>query len=440
MVEHEEPIYTFVPPDNGAGPLWDLGSTNLVRLGDRVFASGVETLPGVPPYNNSLCHLWQRDARGWSLAHPNVSGRTREPCPLVALPSQNQILLSANPTLNRDDQPGGGPAEPMLWSFSASDTQRQPAPLKPRWKGGAHTPDFDQHSYRSFASDAASSEVILFHNVGDTRAEWTFRGSDGTWPSQGQLVWPWGASYEHPKPIRICYPNVALTHRKVHFVGVSDVLEPQEQWRTFKRGLTGKEWDYDFRRLFYTWSDDILDGQFHPWIELASRESTAGRIMPGDLWPAPDGTVHIVWQEEALDPRLRSTFFPLAVQRVELNYLVLRDGRVLLRTTLVAWDETQPGPIPRLPRFHVTPDHRLFVFFYVTTADAETPHLSENRLLEILPNGSVSPATAVRLAHPLSTYMTATSRAGTMPSWTLDLLGTSPESPNVVRYAKIGIR
>ena len=90
-----------------------------------------------------------------------------------------------------------------------------------------------------------------------THAEWAFRGGDGQWAAKGRLVWPWGGEYDKPQPIRVCYPNVAIRGRQVHFCGVSDIGEPYSKWRDYKRKLTGREWDYDFRRLFYTWTDDI---------------------------------------------------------------------------------------------------------------------------------------------------------------------------------------
>jgi len=62
-----------------------------------------------------------------------------------------------------------------------------------------------------------------------------------------EAEWPFGTDYEEPEPIRICYPNVMLKDRAVYFCGVSDIIEPKKEWRKFKRELTGKEWDYDFR-------------------------------------------------------------------------------------------------------------------------------------------------------------------------------------------------
>ena len=39
------------------------------------------------------------------------------------------------------------------------------------------------------------------------------------------------------------------------------------------------KWDYDFRRLFFTWCEDLEQGTFHQWIELSSRDHTGGWIF-----------------------------------------------------------------------------------------------------------------------------------------------------------------
>lgn len=107
-----------------------------------------------------------------------------------------------------------------------------------------------------------------------------------------------GAEYDKPEPVRICYPNVAVHDRAVHFFGVSDIIEPYKAWRDFKRELTGQQWDYDFRRLFYTWTRDITKEPFNKWVEIASRDKTCGRVFPGDLWLAPpDMMVRVVSQQ-----------------------------------------------------------------------------------------------------------------------------------------------
>lgn len=432
QVELEEDVYGFAPANNGAGPMWCHGSTCLVRVGESVFASGLETLPYAKPLNNCRWTLFRSaHEKGWEKIAFDATGRTREPCPLAGF-SDGRLFLSANPAV--DASAYSGPARPELFEFLAGDLSRPAQTLSPLWLG---QPQFTEHSYRSFAADGPRGELILFQNIGYTHAEWTFRDSPGRWAKQGQLKWPWGADYEKPQPIRVCYPNVALRNRAVHFCGVSDIIEPKSEWRAYKKQLTGQEWDYDFRRLFYTWTPDVMTGLFQPWIEIASREKTGGWITPGDLWAAPDGAAHLLWNERALDVRLRKQFFPAEKQSHALHYAVVRQGRVLERRTLRSAIEGQSNEIPGRARFHITPDHRLFVFYYVSGSNASGQPVSENRLMELLPGGTPGPERRVPLQKPFTDFYTTTVRAGSPPSKMLELLGTRTGSSTNICYARI---
>lgn len=435
VVEIEEDVYSYQSADNGAGPLWCQGSTCLARIGDDLFASGLETIPGAKPLNNCRWMLFQRGEQGWRKTLSDPSGRTREPCPLVGF-SDGRLLLSVNPTLNTDPNAYSGPARPEILQVTARNAGRVQRTLLPAWSGN---PKFTEHSYRSFAADGPSREMILFQNIGYTHAEWAFFDRDGRGSAQGQLKWPWGAEYAKPEPIRVCYPDVALRNREVHFCGVSDIIEPNPEWRAFKKQLTGRDWDYDFRRLFYAWSPDITTGKFEPWVEIASREKTCGWVNPGDLWAAPNGDVHILWTERALDERLRAKFFPSEKQSHSLNYAVLRKGKVVSRRTLLVAEEGRSNERPGRGRFQITPDNRLFVFFYVSGSDSTGKPISENRLLEILPDGSVSSPVSVPLKKPFTDFFTATIRAGSPPSKTLELLGTRQGSNTTISFARIRI-
>jgi hypothetical protein len=433
IVEAEEDVYSYTEANNGAGPMWCAGSTCLVRVGESVFASGLETLPDAKPLNNCRWVLFQRTSNGWTRQRVDADGRTREPSPLAAF-YNGSVFLSANSTLGKESEPNGGPARPEILQFSAANPTRDPSRLVPEWQGA---PQFSEHSYRSFAADGPNSEFILFQNIGYTHAEWTFRDSDGRWQAHGQIKWPWGAEYDKPQPIRVCYPNVVLKNRAVHFFGVSDIVEPYQAWRDYKKQVTGKEWDYDFRRLFYTWTTDITKEPFREWVEIASRDKTCGGVWPCDLWLAPDGAVHLLWTERAIDERLREKFFPEAKQSHALHYAVVRDGKIVRRRALVESVEGKPGIVASAGRFQVTPDNRLFAIFHASGVSDDGKRVSENRLVEILADGTATAPMRLPLTKPFINYFTASVRAGSPPSGTLEMLGQREGTPMTISYARV---
>lgn len=432
-VEIEEDVYSYTEPNNGAGPMWCSGSTCLVRTGDHVFASGIETIPDAQPLNNCRWTLFERGTQGWQRVFVDEKGRTREPAPLTALPD-GRVFVSVNPAVSNEPQPNGGPAQPDVLQFRVADLAVGPQSLAPHWQDA---PKFTEHSYRSFAADSASGELLLLQNIGYTHAEWTFFDRSASWSAQGKLKWPWGAEYEKPQPIRVCYPDVALHDRAVHLVGVSDIVEPKRAWRDFKRELTGREWDYDFRRLFYTWTSDITQKPFAEWIEIASREDTCGWIMPGDLWVAPTGDVHSVWSERAIDPRLREKFFPSAEQQHMINYARLKDGKIVQRQTLIEAAKQKSSLIGSAPRFQVTADNRLYLVYLVVGAGQDGERVFENRIQEIRADGSAAAAVKIPFEHPFTSYFTTTIRGGSLPSNTLEMLGTRNGGKSTISYGRV---
>src|SRR5512137_2280805 len=97
VVEVEEEVYAFAPANNGAGPMWCSGSTCLVRTGDRIWASGLETLDAAQakPLNNCRWKLLVRSDAAWNAVTTDPDGRTREPSPLATF-ADGTLFLSAN--------------------------------------------------------------------------------------------------------------------------------------------------------------------------------------------------------------------------------------------------------------------------------------------------------------------------------------------------------
>lgn len=433
----ESTVYTTTDARNGAGPLWNFSSTNIARTGDTVWVSGLRTVPGLPPLNNTECTLWkQTGAAAWTQV-ATLPGLTREPCPIGVLNGQ-RLVISTNPTLNPPGKPGGGPARPGLWEYDPTHPDQPPVITEPRWRAGAPVDKFAEHSYRSLAVDGARGEIFLMQNIGYTHAEWTFRDSRGEWSSQGKLDWPVKRIGGKDVQLRVCY-TVALVHdRAVYLLGVSDVVEPNAEWRDYKRKLTGKEWDYVFRNLYYTWTPDITSVPFQPWLEVASREETAGRIVPGDLWLAPDGTVHAVWEETAIDDRLRAAYFPNKSQQRSILHALIVNGEVVGPSELSV---KSPGSreVAHWPRIHVAQDGGLLVLVYVDGVESNGAKVSKNMIIK-LKNGHQIKAVDIPADHPSNQYVTTTPRAGGSSGNTLDVLGFMPENLQILRYIEVNIQ
>jgi N-acyl-D-amino-acid deacylase len=461
-VEAEETVCNLPPyevTNNGSGMFWGSGSPQIARVGERLFVSAFEAIPGCAPLNHARWALYERGADGWRLCQRDLKDRTREPCPLC-VSHAGRLLMSVNPTLapwipaapDAKPQPmakrhgdvahraKGGPARPEFLEFNPTRPAEAPLHLLPPW---SDEPKFTEHSYRTFAADGERGEFILFQNIGSTHSQWAFLDKNGGWKT-GQLVWPEGEDVRyapyHDKRARVNYPNALLHDREVHFIGQS----PFNIWKRIdplKTETWGREkWGARFRKLQYAWTPDITRTPFSSWTVVADTMDDGSTLFLGDSWRAPDGRVHLVWQQTPIHPRLRDKYFPDIKRDARLWYGVLRQGKVLEKRVLFAGGETA-GPVQPTgqARFHITPDHTRYLLFNLVGTTPDTRQQTGSYAVRFEQDGSISAPVRIPVQRPLTgTFFTATPRAGNRLTEAVDLLisDTVDDKP-VARYARL---
>ncbi len=423
VVEIEEDVLRYTSPNNGAGPLWCYGSPVMVRIGDQVFLSINETGVDVPPLCNTRWRLFERKEEGWEMQAKAERFREREPCPLVT--KGDSLYLSINPST---EPPGVkyGPCEPKLLKFPISSPTIEPKSLLPAWAEGSY---FTDHSYRGIAADRISREILLLNIHARTGDQfWCLLDQKDQWIAQGKVSFP----------IRSCYPQVGLQQRSGHIMAIGDIVEPTPEWRAYKKEQTGREWDYVFRRLFYTWSPDLTRQEFTTPIEIENVDPTAGYIRNLDMWLAEDGSAYLLYTRNPVQNKLmRDRFFPDMKLQTFLDCAVVKEGKIIKKFTMAQGGEGMDTPQPQYARFHTTPDGQLYVVMTVTGNDGNGNSFTENRVQRILPY-MTKPA-IIQLDDPFRSFFTNTVRGGSKPSNYLDLYGICSQG-NVLRYARIKLK
>ena len=413
----EEEVYTLVSPNNGSGPMWSFGCTSIVRDGDSVIVSQMETGEGVPLLCNTRWRLLERKDGAWKMFAEAEGYRQREPCP-IGITADRGLFLSVNDSL----KPPGAEyldCEPHLLHFSLDDKSAAPKKVSPVWD--IEKPYFTDHSYRGYGVDGPGNRLLLLNIDADTSIQhWAFMDTAGKTLSNGGITFP----------IRSAYPQVAVKNGAGHVMAIGDIVEPVEAWRTFKFEQTGQKWDYVFRILYYLSSPDLAKQPFSEPIEVANVDATAGHITNHDLWIAPDGSAYILYGErEVASAMMRDKFFPDKSLYNSLKLAIVKEGKVVERHTLVQGSETVYGGHAR---FHETADGQLYAVANIANAD------SGNYLMPIFPK--VDPAAMVKipLKAPFGSFFLAGVRGGTAPSNTIDILGHT-KSGEVLSYARVDL-
>lgn len=421
----EDVVTSYTSADNGAGPLWCYGSPLIVRVGETVYVSTIETGKDVPPLCNTRWQLWRRDPGKWQLVSQEPNYRQREPCPLVTL-AGGELFLSTHPST----QPVGtryGRCRPSVVAFSPRDLSASPQEESPVWLG---KPNFTDHSYRGFAADRERGQLLLLNIDAATSEQFvSLRDKTGSWRAKGKIRFP----------IRAAYPQVALRDGAAHVMAIGDIREPNLKWRHLKSEKLKRDWDYVFRRLFYTFTGDVSKQPFAEPMEIDSVEKTAGYINNLDLHVDREGAAHVLYLKQPhLYEFIRDAYFPGEAMTTSLEYAVIQDGRVARRKTLAATPKSGNGFEPSYARFHVAPGGRL----YVVTAGRKFNNGKANRranYVQQLKPDRDGDAIEIKLKYPFRKFFTTAPRGGSLPSTTIDLFGAADDASNL-RYAAVKLR
>lgn len=422
LVEVEEIVTSYTPANNGAGPLWCYGSTVIARKDDEVFLSVIEAGADVPPLLNTRWQLWHRSTAGWKLEQSESSYCEREPCPL-ALFHEGPVFLSINPSA----EPAGathGRCKPQILAFDADDPAQTLEVLQPAWDDGGR---FTEHSYRGLAADGAKGELLLLNIDAPSGDQFvSYRDRRGEWRAKGRIHFP----------IRACYPQVALRDGAAHVLAIGDIVEPVAEWKKLKFERLKNTWDYVFRRLFYTCTPNIRTTAFGPPTEVDSVEETGGHILNLDLYVDRSGTTHLLYLKRPFQyDFMRDKYFPGRPMSVSLEYVVVNNGQVRRRTTLVGWTQGKRGLQPSYARFHVGAGDTLHVVIAGThVGDAGATF--GNFVGRIHPDGRLHGLSRTTLSHPFRTFFTNTPRGGSAPGDIIDLFGIADDGPSL-RYARL---
>lgn len=422
VVEAEDVVTKYTPANNGAGPLWCYGSTVIARKGNDIYLSVIETGKDVPLLCNTRWQLWHRSADGWKIAQSEKEYRQREPCP-IGIFEKGAVFLSVNPST---EPPGVkyGRCRPLVLEFNPKALASYAKKHQPAWADGTY---FTDHSYRGFAADGANGELLLLNINAQTGDQFvSYCDSKGKWYQRGKIQFP----------IRSCYPQVGLRDRAAAVMAIGDIVEPVEEWQKLKFEKLKRQWDYVFRRLFYTYTADIRSSDFVVPIEIDTVEKTAGHIQNLDLYIDESGVTHLLYLKRPHQYSfIRDKYFPGQDMTTHLEYVMVKDGKVLSRKTLAETGQGSKGLEPSYGRFHISSDDTLWVIAAGTHTDGAERTFG-NYIGRIPPGPSRPKFVRIDLKHPFRTFFTNTPRGGSEPSDVIDLFGIADDNPNL-RYAGI---
>lgn len=328
----EEKISNWHNSPDRTTPLWSRGSPTIVRYGETLYATVMEPVFNAIEPNNLILNVYRRDKNSsWTLMYRDENNLQREPCPVMLSP-KGELIITSNPTY-LEKCTTGKPAYhsasiPLIYVFDLNqDFPGHPRIIIPKWNKEY---PFNAHSYRAGTIDSSTGDYFLmnlYNNCNEKQA-WSLLDNMHHTIRTGKIRYP----------LRSCYQSMALRDNAVHILSVSDIVEPVQEWKDYKYQVTGRSWDYDFRTIYYAYSDDIRSSDFLEPIVIDSSEETCGKAFGLDIFVDEAGRAHLLYTMRNIwHSFMRDKFFPDLPLLSAIKYCIVEKGSVIFRRTI---DET----------------------------------------------------------------------------------------------------
>ena len=403
-------ICPALPFGNGASPCWSMGNSAIIRVGSRVFATNSRVHPERKPLNNTTLEIWEKEDGGeWRMVYEDPETFQREPCP-IAYPGNNVLAVSVNVPARfhaPDEATEDRDCIPMLYLFDISGSLRKTGEIRLKWDQGDYA--FWEHSYRGFAYDSVRGNLFL-NNIeysGDDQFCFTLLNSEMQCIKTGKLHFP----------ERCCYHAIAMKDGETYLFGVRDIKEPNAEWRDYKRSVTGREWDYDFRQLYLNYCPDIEAGDFEPSLLICDMDSTCGWTFPLDCCYDANGDMFFLASVRNITPPfMQERFFPELAHECTLELYRFSKGKLIAHRQLATSAGTEPATGYN-GFFHTAASGEVYAVWCKNASSPQDP-LSPGTYLSRL---SAPDAPPVRLMDECAATFGSKVRLGAAPSDRVDL-------------------
>lgn len=424
-----EMICPTKPFENGAGPTWCYGNSLICRVGNRVFVTNSHVNEDRLPYNRTHLELFEKEDGGeWKLVYSDEGVYQREPCYPLYL-GNNRLAIVVNPTVRsyeKDEPSVFVPCVPSVYLFDISDGVKKIDTVRLTWDDPGY--EFFDHSYRSSAVDPENGNMIFANQyVIDMEGYHCYSVVDQNFKPirQGKLEYP----------ARSCYHNIAMKGKETYIFAIQDIHEPVKEWAQYKLEKTGNHWDYDFRRIYLSYSPDIEKEDFRAPITVCHRDDTCGWIgnldctfdANGDVWFL--AACRSIWHDF-----MRDHFFPDTPLECTLELYRISKGEVKEKIVLDRSSEEDGKKASYGGTFHTASNGDVYLAWSKGIKDGDTV-LEAGTYLSRLDALNETP---VKLMDHIISPFGSKTRLGGIPCDTVDLYWV--EGSDKIMYARYDLK